>query len=178
MVRERFHAAPRRPAGRALLAKPQGAHPGRAMCTTCFPTRTHKRFLVQHGRSHRAELNAACWPTFAHPPDLPIPRPPQRLTPLHPPPFRRLPRAPGPHRYRQRRPHPYGLAFRVTFASLAGPRPGWRRHQAAAVARAGINARGRQRSDLFGNCLMAGQGQAPGAPSRLQGRPAAKARGL
>jgi hypothetical protein len=70
------------------------------------------------------------------------------------------------HRHRRRRPHPHGqLPGRLFHAVRA--RPGRRRHQGRRRAR-------RHRADsvgevLFGNCLMAGQGQAPARQAAYKG---------
>jgi len=63
-----------------------------------------------------------------------------------------------PHRHRRRRPHPHGR-IHGDFASLAAHDLGAAAIKAA-VARAGI-APEKVDEVLFGNCLMAGQGQAP-----------------
>ena len=71
-------------------------------------------------------------------------------------------------------PAPPWAASRATSPSLSAHDLGGAAIKAA-VERAGIPADA-VGEVLFGNCLMAGQGQAPGAPGRVQGRPAQERR--
>ena len=65
-------------------------------------------------------------------------------------------------------------AFQGDFSPPVRARPGRRRHQGRRRARR--RRRPTQVDEvLFGNCLMAGQGQAPARQAALQGRPARSA---
>jgi hypothetical protein len=141
------HEAPRRPAGRRLLAGPQGAHPRRPRARR-VPLRA--RQALRHQRQAERARPGSDVPRFlanVHLRRCPPPTPPEGAMPCP------IPSSSSPPPARP------SAACWATFSNLAAWELGAVAIKAA-VERAGVPGDAVDEV-LMGNCLMAGQGQAP-----------------